>query len=1047
MRTSFPLHAAMLVCLASTSPSSAAIRYVNVNNASPISPYTNWATAANVIQDAVDVALPGDEVVVTNGVYQTGGRAVDGFLTNRVAVTKQLTLRSLNGPEVTVIRGYQVPGTTNGDAAVRCVYLTNGVRLVGFTITNGANLLHSGSGNFPRADFGGGVYCESNAVVSNCVIVGNAALRVGGGAYGGTLNDCTLSGNTTEVGGGAGLATLNRCTLTRNTPCYGGGAHHGALSNCTLADNRAAIFGGGASWGRITRCLITGNSAGGEGGGVTGASMINCTIVGNSAARGGGVAPVYFVNEFGPGYLTNASLLYNCIVYDNSARDGANYWGEAFFNYSCTTPIPTNGVGNISAEPQLAGTPHLNASSPCRGAGLAAYASGVDFDGESWANPPSMGCDEFTAGSDTGPLTVVLQASSSNVTAATEVFLLAQITGHATANRWEFNDGTVLSNRLAVTRSWSTPGNYPTVIRAFNQNNPQGVSATILVQVETGPLEVSIAASITNVATGFETECAGRIIGGVSTFRWEFGDGTVISNRLNIKHAWPAPGDYAVVLRAYNQSYPDGVTATQFVHVVEGVYYVAANSSNSAAPFTSWATAAATIQDAVDAAAFGGVVLVSNGVYQIGGRVAKGNLTNRVAVTKPLTVRSVNGPEATVIRGRQVPGQTNGDSAVRCFYLTNGATLAGFTLSNGATRNSGEWYEINGGGVYCESSSAVVSNCLLQGNSASYNGGGASGGTLRNCTLIANTANGGGGASEGTLQNCTLAGNSAALGGGVYQSVLNNCTVAGNTASWGGGACLGVLNNCTLTGNSALSQGGGVIGVTICGDSFCQKIKVTLNNCVVYHNTAPLAANFSDQFAIFMSSCTTPLPTNGIGNITNAPLFVDAAAGNLRLQSNSPCINAGRNASAPAGLDLDGNLRIAGGTVDIGAYEFQSPQSTLSYAWLQQYGLPTDGSADFADPDGDGHNNWQEWRAWTDPTNSASALRLLSPLSRTNGLLVPWRSVIGQNYFLSRSTNLSAPSSFVLLATNIMGQLSTTTFTDTNAAGPGPFFYRVEVRD
>src|SRR5258707_653804 len=92
----------------------AAVRYVNINSPSPSPPYTSWSTAATNIQQAVDAALSGDEIVVTNGVNQTGGRAVYGAISNRVAVTKPLTLRSVNGPEVTVILGYEVPGTIFG---------------------------------------------------------------------------------------------------------------------------------------------------------------------------------------------------------------------------------------------------------------------------------------------------------------------------------------------------------------------------------------------------------------------------------------------------------------------------------------------------------------------------------------------------------------------------------------------------------------------------------------------------------------------------------------------------------------------------------------------------------------------------------------------------------------------------------------------------------------------------------------------------------------------------------------------------------------------
>ncbi len=535
------------------------------------------------------------------------------------------------------------------------------------------------------------------------------------------------------------------------------------------------------------------------------------------------------------------------------------------------------------------------------------------------------------------------------------------------------------------------------------------------------------------------------------------------------------------------------------------VLYVDVNSLSPTPPFTNWTTAATIIQDAVDAAAAGDEIVVTNGVYAVGDRAVNGQ-TNRVVIDKSLTLRSANGPQFTVIDG----GQSN-----RCVYLTNGASLEGLTLTKGRAVNGG-------GGVFCLSTNALVSNCVISGNDSGWpayagygggacfctlnncmltgnwaylGGGGAYGSTLNNCTLTGNWAIVGGGTRDCTLNNCVVSGNSTGggefvgAGGGAYGGTLNNCTLSGNQAitgdsqyriySYGGGACYATLNNCTLTGNSATggwADGGGADWCTLnnctlignwadfgggASDAILNNCTVTgnwaiegggvsaydemsvLTNCIVYFNTATWDPNYSG--CVLNYCCTTPQPGDGLGNITNAPLFVDEAGGNFRLQSNSPCINAGLNAFAPPGPDLAGNPRIAGGTVDMGAYEFQSPASTISYAWLQQYGLPTDGSADSADTDGDGLNNWQEWRCGTDPTNALSALRLISALPTGTNVAVTWQSAPGVNYFLERALSLSVQPVFTLLATNLLGQPETTTYRDTNALGSGVSFYRVGV--
>ena len=138
---------------AATCAAHAGTRYVNVSNSFPASPYSSWANAATTIQAALDISVTGDLILVTNGVYAVGGRVMYGSMTNRITITKPVTVQSVNGPAATIIQGQWDSNTPNGDAAIRCAYLAGGAKLYGFTLTNGAT--RGPSGDWAKEQGGG----------------------------------------------------------------------------------------------------------------------------------------------------------------------------------------------------------------------------------------------------------------------------------------------------------------------------------------------------------------------------------------------------------------------------------------------------------------------------------------------------------------------------------------------------------------------------------------------------------------------------------------------------------------------------------------------------------------------------------------------------------------------------------------------------------------------------------------------------------------------------------------------------------------------------
>jgi hypothetical protein len=645
---------------------------------------------------------------------------------------------------------------------------------------------------------GGGVFgTKTNALVYNCILVTNYASYLGGGAFSVTVSHSTLTANHAVGSTGSTLTGAGS----------GGGAANCNLINCLVTANIAAqSYGGGAQNCNAINCAFTKNLAHVYGGGVYQGSLVNCTVADNTSTG------------FGSGYggaVTSATLT-NCIVYGNSltgSGSGTNYF-SCTFSYSDTDPLPAS-PGNEDVNPQLlADGFHLAATSPCIGAGTVSALSGAAIDGNSWNNPPSIGCVEWQ------PAPIIASQPTFQVSPANHLL--------------------IFSLQMAGLPPFSGQWNYAGT--ALQDDSHYTGSATISL---------------------------------------------VVSNFILAD-----VGGYQVVVNNFF-----GSVTSQVAQVV--MHAVDAAGTNPAPPYFTWATAATNIQDAVDAALPGEIVLVTNGIYARGGRRYSNGITNRVLVTQPgLAIIGVNGYASTIIQGAWDPHTTTGPLAVRCCFLaTNNVSLTGFTLQGGATS----------GGTLVRDDPA--SNDNVGGGVASvgkpwpFDTVAFGGVEVNNCLIISNTAG---------YFNSSAGGVYGGDGGGASYVNLNNCILTGNSAYEGGGAYNSQLTNCSVSGNQAISLGGG----TSNGD---------LYNSISFNNFAGLmGANSWSPLAI-LYCCTTPAAT-GAGNISADPQFVDAVC---HLSAASPCIGAGSSLYS-SGVDIDGeawNLPPSMGADEVDPADFAGPLS------------------------------------------------------------------------------------------------------------------------
>jgi hypothetical protein len=337
------------------------------------------------------------------------------------------------------------------------------------------------------------------------------------------------------------------------------------------------------------------------------------------------------------------------------------------------------------------------------------------------------------------------------------------------------------------------------------------------------------------------------------------------------------------------------------VFPVPGIRFVdiaAASSGNgtAVAPFTS-------IQAAITAAAPGDTVSVAPGTY-----------TESVDfLGKAIAVRSRDGALATTIDGGGSGRTVTFDSAE-----TANAVLEGFTITGGNATFDGTSYSNYGGGILCFGASPTIVTCIVRNNAASDAGGGiavvGSSPIIASCFLKDNAAAGGGGnlwvsgTAAPLIEGCVLAGGNAYSGGGV--AVYSNAP---------GEGALPTMVNCTVHGNTSTAGQGGGITVQQANTLFLRNTIVWANQPPAFWTAGPAASGSVDA-----AYCDLEAPAT----FAAACLAVDPVleSGSFRLTEASPCIDAG-NATfmSSATADLDGDARVLGAAIDIGADEY-APQ-------------------------------------------------------------------------------------------------------------------------
>jgi hypothetical protein len=334
------------------------------------------------IQDAVDSADTGSEIIVNDGIYTgTGNRDI------YIVLEKELYIHSAGGPKNCIIDCNGTEEQPHFAFAISSRSSLSKMVLEGFKITNA----HDSSSEEMSAIGAINISGRGNAVIKKCDISGNHATGIFTNTTEGNIIDCQINNN---IGGALQVTPLSGYSPDPRNPKLL------KITNCKMYGNFSHNYGSAVNIQRansggfpvFTNCVIAGNYSATDEGAVYQegpAFFMNCTVTEN---KGGA-----FYNRY-----RNPSImgLVNTIISQNSPYDfNVNYFRpgrESCFIGSSPDPLfRAKGIWSANIDPNLIMEPNqlqtlwepgnyrLQPNSPCVDAGVNRYAQDYyDIDGD-----------------------------------------------------------------------------------------------------------------------------------------------------------------------------------------------------------------------------------------------------------------------------------------------------------------------------------------------------------------------------------------------------------------------------------------------------------------------------------------------------------------------------------------------------------------------------------------------------------------------------------------------------------------------------------------